>query len=349
MLTNLLPGLRDLRAPLASGYLWLVGLWLVLVDAVPPRNMATGVVAHVYALTTAVGHGAVLAAISFMAYLIGAVLSVESDGFVVRFFGVARVLFSGEFTKRWQRRNIILAHLDRLVAERLSRKVANDIFARISRARESGVISEIPDEFTRDRIAKDAIEAWNRYQIQIRNEDLFSPKGGDESDYWVNEVWQSLALDIIGSLADEIRQLVTELRVTSPPLFDQYDRERAEAEFRMSVAFPLTFVAAALAWKWTPLWLLLLVGVVLIMRSGLSRARQATDVVAQAALAGYVTPSSWLPPRANPMTAAQQALDAFLREERWTTRRGYAIDRAQAMQRVLAAATSGQPTDLAAN
>ena len=80
MLMNLLPGLRDLRAPLAAGYLWLIGLWLLLVDAVPSRSKATGVVAHVYTLTHDLGHGVVLAAISFAAYLVGSILSVNADG-----------------------------------------------------------------------------------------------------------------------------------------------------------------------------------------------------------------------------------------------------------------------------
>jgi hypothetical protein len=30
MLMNLLPGLRELRAPLVSGYLWLISAWLLL-------------------------------------------------------------------------------------------------------------------------------------------------------------------------------------------------------------------------------------------------------------------------------------------------------------------------------
>ena len=29
MLTSLLPGLRQLRAPLAAGYLWLIAIWLI--------------------------------------------------------------------------------------------------------------------------------------------------------------------------------------------------------------------------------------------------------------------------------------------------------------------------------
>jgi hypothetical protein len=35
LISNLLPGLRDLRTPLAVGYLWLVALWLALHKYLP--------------------------------------------------------------------------------------------------------------------------------------------------------------------------------------------------------------------------------------------------------------------------------------------------------------------------
>jgi hypothetical protein len=35
MLGSVLPGLRELRAPLAAGYLWLLGVWLMWGDAIP--------------------------------------------------------------------------------------------------------------------------------------------------------------------------------------------------------------------------------------------------------------------------------------------------------------------------
>jgi hypothetical protein len=38
MLTSLLPGLRELRAPLAAGYLWLLLFWLVLGDELPTSS-----------------------------------------------------------------------------------------------------------------------------------------------------------------------------------------------------------------------------------------------------------------------------------------------------------------------
>jgi hypothetical protein len=71
-LASLLPGLRDLRAPLAAGYLWLLTVWLALAEHVPDRDEATtGLFSSVYRLddlVTAIGLGV---ALSFVAYVLG--------------------------------------------------------------------------------------------------------------------------------------------------------------------------------------------------------------------------------------------------------------------------------------
>ncbi|MFI1169083.1 hypothetical protein ACH4UM_37340 [Streptomyces sp. NPDC020801] len=77
MLTNLLPGLRDVRAPLAAGCIWLLTLWLILEDRLPTRQQARGIWASLYRLGGLVGAGGVFAAGAFLAYLVGAVLSVR--------------------------------------------------------------------------------------------------------------------------------------------------------------------------------------------------------------------------------------------------------------------------------
>lgn len=71
MLTSLLPGLRDLRAPLSAGAIWLLSIWFVAEPSVPDLEGATGIVASAYrlgGLLSAIGLGTVLA---FAAYLVG--------------------------------------------------------------------------------------------------------------------------------------------------------------------------------------------------------------------------------------------------------------------------------------
>ena len=75
MLASLLPGLRDLRTPLAVGYLWVVALWLLLHDWWPESvEAATGPTKFLYELSALLGSAATLAALSFVVYLLGSML-----------------------------------------------------------------------------------------------------------------------------------------------------------------------------------------------------------------------------------------------------------------------------------
>ncbi|MFC3455111.1 hypothetical protein [Amycolatopsis speibonae] len=67
MLSSLLPGLRELRAPIASGYVWLLGLWLAFRPGLPPAAQASGVYKDVLDLGTWAGKAAIFAAVTFAA------------------------------------------------------------------------------------------------------------------------------------------------------------------------------------------------------------------------------------------------------------------------------------------
>ena len=71
-LANVLPGIRDLRAPLAAGYIWLLGLWLALEPTIPSRSQAGGVLGSVYELGDELSTIGLGIAASFVAYVVGA-------------------------------------------------------------------------------------------------------------------------------------------------------------------------------------------------------------------------------------------------------------------------------------
>ncbi len=71
MLSHLLPGLRELRAPLAAGYLWFLGFWILLGDRIPDRGEATGALKRMYELADVVSLVGTGVALSFVAYLLG--------------------------------------------------------------------------------------------------------------------------------------------------------------------------------------------------------------------------------------------------------------------------------------
>jgi hypothetical protein len=72
VLANLLPGLREIRAPLSAGYLFIVTGWIILHERVDVGEGASSTVDAVRGLQNQLGAGALAAAISFLAYLLGA-------------------------------------------------------------------------------------------------------------------------------------------------------------------------------------------------------------------------------------------------------------------------------------
>jgi hypothetical protein len=76
LLGSLLPGLRELRAPLAAGYLWVFLCWLVLADRLPEDPAkAAAPLRQIYELAALAGPVSLAVAASFAAYLTG-ILSV---------------------------------------------------------------------------------------------------------------------------------------------------------------------------------------------------------------------------------------------------------------------------------
>jgi hypothetical protein len=65
---------------LAAGYLWLIGLWLIIYNHVPRSvHEASGPLRSIYELEGIVGQGAVFAAVSFIAYIVGSILLVSGS------------------------------------------------------------------------------------------------------------------------------------------------------------------------------------------------------------------------------------------------------------------------------
>jgi hypothetical protein len=98
VLSSLLPGLREVRAPLVGGYLWLGALWLALGPHLPPRNEATGVVEDVLELAGRVPPVVLFLVLSVVAYLVGTL--VEDWVRSIRRWRRGRYDYTGVYGKR---------------------------------------------------------------------------------------------------------------------------------------------------------------------------------------------------------------------------------------------------------
>ncbi|MFF0766930.1 hypothetical protein ACFYWH_44245 [Streptomyces sp. NPDC003737] len=78
MLASLLPGFRELRTPLAIGYLYALALYLLVGDKIPPRATASQHLKPLYDVAHWLGKPATLAAGAFVVFLLGSVLEVSA-------------------------------------------------------------------------------------------------------------------------------------------------------------------------------------------------------------------------------------------------------------------------------
>ena len=81
---QLLPGVRDIRSALVSGYLWLFAGWILLVGKLPAAQHPTGILGNIHDLIHWAGPIATTAAVTLIAYVVGAIL--ESLGKFNYFF-----------------------------------------------------------------------------------------------------------------------------------------------------------------------------------------------------------------------------------------------------------------------
>ncbi|GAA3140079.1 hypothetical protein [Streptomyces echinatus] len=78
MLASLLPGIRELRAPLVTGYIYLLALLLLYGNKVPTNVAADSPLKLPYDLVGWLGKPTAIAVSTFVAYLVGSVLEVHA-------------------------------------------------------------------------------------------------------------------------------------------------------------------------------------------------------------------------------------------------------------------------------
>ena len=289
VLTNLLPGLRDLRAPLSAGFLWLFVIYLAVapLDADPD-----GVVGTVDDLRKDLGPVAQTAALAFAAYILGSfaqwigmyayalVASVleaifpgdlpdnnvvrRSLRFVIELYDVASDA-ARDALRRLEARHIDL--LAALATIEWARELANS--SPIQRVyhvdvKEIGGSDEAAHDIARQQLRHEVEENKEALGQQFGvNPDYFEGRvlaSGASHVHWLSPLFAELLRD---RLHEELDQMRTRLLVDQPELFSKVDRLRAESEFRTATA-PALIGLAVVLWA-ESVWLAFASGVVAIV------------------------------------------------------------------------------------
>lgn len=281
MLTNLLPGIRDIRTPLATGYLWLLTLWLWIPSHFKHVPPTTGVPGDITRLAHYASRAGVGIAISFLAYLIG-VLSKSLNPPLVRV---------GTF-------NAYVPEFIRL-----------GIFwtwVAISPYREFGSGSpnvRFIDFWRRITDTPPRHQSWRQSEEEREKREEIELKYAQKVDVVTGVLsWKGMtSLDAASQraadegiihkeaqakyhtyLLREVPRLGNALVGKEPELYSVYDRLISEYEFRTGISAPLIALIITLAARWSLFWLLILLPVMVLLAAGSQQRMAAGDLLADA-------------------------------------------------------------------
>jgi hypothetical protein len=305
-----LPGVRDVRTPFVAGLIWLLFGWLLLADLVPNRVDATGFVRQVFEISGWLGGSVVVAVFSVCAYVAGilgvtfahvlrsVLVTVASQPLRwlrthARFQLLAR-------QKRGQTRRAIRATTAKgedpknLVAEIETFK-RNERFAGLwirftteslnlvgpRRVHDEVTIEDASDMAERALTAafdKGAVEELRQRGAEVSHADL-------KSAY----VW-----DLVEEVLVQLRHDPLDvLRASDEGLYQSFDRERSEREFRVAVMPPVVATCTYLAVLLSPwAWLGVVLASATFVQASTAESREGWRVLNQLVLKGF--PSSSL-------------------------------------------------------
>jgi hypothetical protein len=252
MIASLLPGLRELRTPLAAGYMWLLFAWILVEPSLPsPREELTGVAGSISRLIDEGSVVALGAVISFAAYLVGTVYVglLRAPRLAYRWYAARRRGSQESFDNRTWTLVLTTVLSVRGVAA-LTEFAARTLATQTKRAKALGKDDQTVKKFFAENglLFKDDIFGLFA---------LFGPS-------------MHIALR-------EFDLLKLRLLRKSPELFAEVDRGFAEAEFRLAIAPPLAALAALLALEDSPLWAIAMLAVPALIAQGIARRRAAGD------------------------------------------------------------------------
>jgi hypothetical protein len=247
MLASLLPGLRELRAPLAAGYIWLLGLWLTLTAMPAQPDYSAGIYRQLTDLANWVGKPTVLVASAFVAYLIG-VLSNFVVGFINRGAGPVSV-------------NRILREA---VVNKLSRRFLDDpAFQKEIVGYVLQLRNEHADRVLQQRMAfawymdtdhPDGLRRLPQF-LDIPSEQILKNRALE--DYTICWNLISVVVDtrqIIAAARRDLEYMAPRLIGKEDKIHGEYDRLMAEGTFRTGMFLPMCYLFGVLAWLASPWW-----------------------------------------------------------------------------------------------
>ena len=314
LLASAVPGLRDLRAPLVAGYLWLLVAWLALSPSTPLTDHAgSHVSSSLVDLAQTIGTLATGAALSVLAYVLGAI-SVSLPGVLASLLRPR--LRRGMTIRGWADVDIPESaggeHAVPLSTQMRSRRGSRAFrwMSRLSRGSPLvwGLTISVADSYWQELVDDLAaledrvLDAEDSSKTESRKQDIrrklwdvassvlqggqIQPPALEEVREALAERWRDLPPTHLGgvlkrasTLHDQIRRELdlpnTLLVGDQPEIYAEADRARAEAEFRLALVLPSLAMVAVLVAVGGWWWTLGLLAPLSLLAAGLAKKEEA--------------------------------------------------------------------------
>lgn len=257
MLASLLPGLRELRAPLAAGYVWLLALWLSFSALPVQADYSSAIYRPVIDLANWAGKPAIFAASAFTAYLVGVI-----SNSIIDFLRKS----TGQLRRTRGRRSKVDVALRDAVINRLSKRLVNDsafqeqVVNRVSELRYEHANRVLQREVN-DLIPVEELSERVKYTLpqQLR----IGPEGEIRARALENHYSRSNILKAVIDTRPLVEDARRDLDYVAPRLlgkedaiYGEYDRLMSEGQFRVGMFLPMCYLFGSLSWLVNPWWAL---------------------------------------------------------------------------------------------
>ncbi len=262
ILNNLLPGLREVRAPLIAGYLWLIAAWFALQPLFPNDEPTSGIVASAVALHDAVSALGIAVASAVAAFLIGSLSEALLSGLWRRERGFGGILFTSPIGLRGVQAMQTVALREAEHVSRVLQETGTSLSSALQEPLES---TDIPT----------VAQLINKSRVQVGN-----AIGNPATPISERDAVIYMTVVIRTALEEERDLLATRLIGEEPELFGSIDRLRGESSLRFEIGPPLIALTIVLLIRSCSLaWLLILIAVAILWRQGSVRYRESNDLL----------------------------------------------------------------------
>jgi hypothetical protein len=272
LLASLLPGLREVRAPLAAGYLWIAVAWVILEPSIPERDDAKGVMASLYRaldLPSVIGIGLIA---SFAAYLIGK-LATNALGPALRTAFPPPPDDQGKDSRRTP-----LSQPARAALEQVVRRSHDQLTTALALSGPDADVGRFLEKQLRRPLPAEGFGPPR--PVAPPPSKRMPPPEGPGSMEPQDEDARHIALMVQAVLVDLDVVAKTRLLGRDPELYAEVDRNRAAVEFDLAVAPPLLALAIAVGARSDPLVAGVLVALGALLAWGLFRDAVRSETVA---------------------------------------------------------------------